>query len=475
MFKTSRGDPFTGKITIHNVTMNPSVFGYYISLKCEGKRVELREVNKCTGIDIEGKELVDVKKCDFTKLGVHEDASDFWDSVRLRAHNVIFKENKFQDGPYCSAGVEIVAIDNFDIEGNSRDDFNLSLYYSKHHTFRNKTFRNVHLLGLKDLWYFYVSDGKNSKVVFESCKLTGHLFKNRAENAELNNCTVSGKINFACLGGGNLKIDNLTQIGSAGGVECNFVNNDYDGSVVLKNCSFKSVSKFSSGGNFDISNCQFEIGGNVLGTYTWFSGEDVKITDSTFERKYEYTVHTKSRVLLSVYDLTLKRTTFKNVGSMFQTSISADRYSFNDVKSKVNIEDCSFDNAGSIYAKYDEFSVKNSYMNRVELDIWANNKNTSSSKTLFENCDFHRFCVICVGNNYEGIHYGPVAVRFKYDISQLPANLHSAISGTPTWQKVANVLKARISGSTDRVGYFLNLGNATPSNSHPSKFYGSYY
>ena len=75
-------------------------------------------------------------------------------------------------------------------------------------------------------------------------------------------------------------------------------------------------------------------------------------------------------------------------------------------------------------------------------------------------------------------YYGPVAVRFEYDINHLPTNLRSAIFGTPTHGKVASVLKTFIqngSFSTDRVGYFLNLGNATPSNSHSSKFLGNYY
>jgi len=109
---------------------------------------------------------------------------------------------------------------------------------------------------------------------------------------------------------------------------------------------------------------------------------------------------------------------------------------------------------------------------------------TTFSTTIFENCDFFnqdKPSLLTVVNRIEdnkegtGTHDYKTAVKFEYDMSKIPSDLRSKISGSPTPQKIGQVLKPFITGSTERVGYFINLGNDEPSNSHPAKFLGNYY
>lgn len=76
-------------------------------------------------------------------------------------------------------------------------------------------------------------------------------------------------------------------------------------------------------------------------------------------------------------------------------------------------------------------------------------------------------------NKFNGRVEGPIAVKFEYDMDNLPSHLR--YKGFTTIFKIKNALSRLIKGSRDRVGYFINLGDDEPSNSHQSKFLGSYH
>ena len=217
----------------------------------------------------------------------------------------------------------------------------------------------------------------------------------------------------------------------------------------------------------------------MLETDIWFKAYYANIENSVFEKKYVYVEYYKLRILLEVEVLNLKNTKFINTQSMCDICIRV-----NECKKETNIEDCSFMNSGRIYiASCDDILVKNSIIRGVVLNlIMMNDKNgyTASRQILFENCDFANgssfFPQLYVDNGIaESSFIGPFAIKFEYDLNNLPNVLKSRISGTPTAQKIAEVLKPFITGCKERVGYFINLGNRNPSNSSPAKFLGNYY
>ena len=133
------------------------------------------------------------------------------------------------------------------------------------------------------------------------------------------------------------------------------------------------------------------------------------------------------------------------------------------------MEKCSFENAGKI--RVDDFKFNGCSFQNTTFDL---SLLPSTESRLFKDCDFfHGFCYIRVLNKFDGSVKGPIAVKFEYDMDNLPSRLR--YKGFTTIYKIKNALRGLINGSRDRVGYFLNLGDDEPSNSHQSKFLGSYH
>ena len=433
------------------------------------------------------------------------------DKLSVVGNNVRMKETFVGKS---KALIEIVALKFFDFDCNLLTeeseffkDVKVALYHPTNRYINGQTF-NVNLKLLNE---FYYDDSLKFSDSLDCLTFTNCIFNGNLEVERYGVIIDSCKFGMPKYGDAKLKVSfinrkentsivlgmkNIKRTERYGSLEIEAGKGSYirlsdsnlsdvtfsgEGIVGVSSSHFSDCPEFSSSYNADffINGCVFEIDGSLLETDIWFKGKNVNIIDSTFEKKYEYATYSRCRVLLDVVNLMLKGSKFKDVGYMCHTSIRAHRR-----KNKVTIEDCSFENACSIHVKsYDTLLVKNSYLYGITFSIVVDatdvNNHTSSSKTIFENCDFHnRWCGINISNYYVDGYYGPVAIKFEYDLNNLPSNLRSAILGTPTHGKVASVLRNIIesgNSSKERVGYFLNLGNATPSNSHSSKFLGNYY
>ena len=534
------------KIKFHNAIPYSRFVG---KIECESGNVEFREVNGYEKMEIVAKNLVDVKKCDFTNMkscfdDVRRLEREKYDSVYaglvLVGGNVIFKENKFKDSVFEKPLVKVIAKNNFDIWGNSTDDFSLSLYCNKPLSFRNRSFGYISLLSAIQIknTYYIKKDEDHFNVTFESCNFYSEL-DTWAKYVELKDCVVySSDCRINCYDGklktngmlsepnerhnvniyeksGQIEINNwnnidcsiwllkgsLVKVKDSQKVSFNlehvnleidnyhYLNDDgyypFDaitdakmgclGKVKIKNSSFKTTNKsgfdrFIEEGyylNLDISDSNIEVGKSGDSNAIFLYAGRLKLTNCTFQAKYPYYIHEKNPYMICVRDeFEAKNTKFINTGKMYSNCINS--------SDKVRMENCSFESAGNMQVYDFEFNGCNFTDSTFDLVLISSDK-----PRLFKDCDFFqnrsRPCYIHLLNNPDGVLKGPIAVKFEYDMSKIPSDLRSKISGLPTPQKIAQVLKPFITGSTERVGYFINLGNDEPSNSHPAKFLGNYY
>lgn len=479
------------KVTLEDVRANSDGGRYNAVIDCRAKEILVTDVWNSKELLLYGKENVVLEKSSFRNN---------FDRLTLIGNNVRMKDTYIDRNN--TALVNIIALENFEFDVDKEASYTTALYYPKAYNVQDKRFGNLKLLknfeyddSLKfpdvsgaftftNCIFFKNFECEREGTVIDSCEFIG-------DNKVFN--TGSIKIENIEKKLGTLEIDTLYKrtitISNSHFERTSFGatrNRDY-GHIIIKSSSFKNIEKFSQGYlTFDISNSTFEIDGAVLDTDVWFHAYKVDIKNSTFEKKYPYQTHAKARILLDVsVGLKLKNTRFINTKDMCDVCIRVDRW-----ENEVYIDGGAFIDSGCIYiCRYKNLLVKDSTIHGVMLDLVVlsdgkDNNYSSSSQTLFENCDFFNAdkpSTIMLSNyiskgigGVDYVSWGPVAVKFEYDMRKIPSNLRNKI-GTPIPQKIGQVLKPYITGCKERVGYFINLGEATPSNSSPAKFLGNYY
>ena len=518
------------------------------NVECYSNSVEFREVNKYAKLEIRAENLVDVRKCDFTKVKscfnydkelIRKEDDMVSSDLVLFGANIIFKENKFKDSMFEKPLVTVITKDNFDIWGNSTDDFSLSFYSFKPYTFKNKSFGYINLLhsGQISRYYYIKEDEDRFNVTFESCNFYSEL-DTRAKCVELKDCIAyssdcrincySGKLKtngmlsesneernvsiyekggeieinnwntILCyinlLNGGLVKVKNSNKVAfrlKNANLEmdnCHILCDEYYssgsyniafsassdapsclGSVKIKNSSFKTtdvdgLSSFIEKGhhlNLDIYDSNIEVGKSNDSNVIFLNAEELSLTNCIFQAKYPYFIHEKNPYMIDASELKAKNTKFIGTEKMYSNCIYA--------TGKVEMEKCSFQNAGKM--RIDDFKLNGCSFQDTTFDL---SLFPSTESRLFKDCDFfHGACYIYVLNKFNGRVEGPIAVKFEYDMDNLPSHLR--YKGFTTIFKIKNALSRLIKGSRNRVGYFLNLGDDEPSNSHQSKFLGSYH
>jgi len=460
-------------------------YSYNAVIDCRAKEILATDVRWFKELLLYAKEDVTLEKSRF---------SISLDRITLIGNNVRMKDTYIDRDN--EALVNIIALENFDFDVKEYSNYRIALYYPKSYNAQDKVFSNLKLLRnfkYDDSLQFPEVSGA---FTFTNCQFYKN-FEDERGGTVIDSCEFIGDNKVSVFSRSNnmslmpLKMRNIrkdsgtlelyssgTMIGiSSSSFENTTFLGDEKSYFSIEGSSFKNIKKLASGGNFYIFNCKFEIDAAVLETDIWFKAYHANIENSVFEKKYAYVEYYKLRILLEVEVLNLKNTKFINTQSMCDICIRV-----NGCKKETNIEDCSFVNSGRIYiASCDDILVKNSIIRGVVLNlIMMNDENTASRQILFENCDFQNgssfFPQLYVDNGIaESSFIGPFAIKFEYDLNNLPNVLKSRISGTPTPQKIAEVLKPFITGCKERVGYFINLGEATPSNSSPAKFLGDYY
>ena len=460
-------------------------YSYNAVIDCRAKEILATDVRWFKELLLYAKEDVTLEKSRF---------SISLDRITLIGNNVRMKDTYIDRDN--EALVNIIALENFDFDVKEYSNYRIALYYPKSYNAQDKVFSNLKLLRnfkYDDSLQFPEVSGA---FTFTNCQFYKN-FEDERGGTVIDSCEFIGDNKVSVFSRSNnmslmpLKMRNIrkdsgtlelyssgTMIGiSSSSFENTTFLGDEKSYFSIEGSSFKNIKKLASGGNFYIFNCKFEIDAAVLETDIWFKAYHANIENSVFEKKYAYVEYYKLRILLEVEVLNLKNTKFINTQSMCDICIRV-----NGCKKETNIEDCSFVNSGRIYiASCDDILVKNSIIRGVVLNlIMMNDENTASRQILFENCDFQNgssfFPQLYVDNGIaESSFIGPFAIKFEYDLNNLPNVLKSRISGTPTPQKIAEVLKPFITGCKERVGYFINLGEATPSNSSPAKFLGNYH
>ncbi|MGP1438188.1 MAG: hypothetical protein ACTTKH_03855 [Treponema sp.] len=458
-----------------------------------------KEIIKCESDVIEASGIKEFKKgffCAREKINLNKFSIDnYIERLDLLGKNVSLKDTEIIH-KNSEVLIRIAALENFDFDIDERlEKSTLVLLYPKAYNFNGKNFSHLQLDGKGYSYGGLDFPDPIESITFTNCKFFTKLHNYR-NNTIIDSCEFIGenKVNFY-EGSIGSEIKNVEkklgklEVNAFGNSQAKISNSHFEhttfnvwGTLFIESSSFKNIEKFSSWGRFDISNCQFEIDDAVLETDIWFEAESANIKDSTFEKKYIYAEHAKARILLDTKELKLKNTKFINSKSMCNVCIKASKF-----ENETTIEDCTFVDAGRIYVRsYKNLLVKNSIIHGTMLDLVVmgddNVNYTSSSKTLFENCDFFdqaKPSIIKLSNYISStsggndFHNYQTAVRFEYDMSKIPADLRNKI-GSLTPQQISNMLKPFITGSTNRVGYFINLGNDAPSNSHPAKFLGNY-
>ena len=492
----SKGEVFLKNLTINKKLYNQSTVYLDATINLENIKGNTDAVIEFRSRDIDANGISGFKNVKFSceeninlnKLAVDEELKE----VDLIGKNVKMKNTEMVN-KYSHSEILVMAYENFDFDIDERFKYvKLRLFYPKAYDFNGRAFSNL------ELEYARVPFSSAGSITFTNCKFFGN-FRNERYGTVIDSCEFVGnneiesflyssdeevvglKIKNIEKRRGTLKIKHIGDNSSTEILNSHFEHTTFFGDCSIKFSSFKNIEKFSSYGSFDISNCKFEIDSAALETDIWFQSGRVNIRDTTFEKKYKYVELAKSRILLSAGELKLKNTKFIDTKSMCDVCIKTHH--------RFEIEDCTFVDSGRIIAeRYPIFSVKNSIMHGVKLllSVIPSDKvnYTTSSTTIFENCDFFnqdKPSLLKVVNRIEdnkegtGTHDYKTAVKFEYDMSKIPSDLRSKISGSPTSQKIGQVLKPFITGSTERVGYFINLGNDEPSNSHPAKFLGNYY
>jgi len=479
------------KVTLEDVRANSDGGRYNAVIDCRAKEILVTDVWNSKELLLYGKENVVLEKSSFRNN---------FDRLTLIGNNVRMKDTYIDRNN--TALVNIIALENFEFDVDKEASYTTALYYPKAYNVQDKRFGNLKLLKNFEYDDSLKFPDVSGAFTFTNCT----FFKNfecEREGTVIDSCEFIG--DNKVFNTGSIKIENIEK--KLGTLEIDTLykrtitisnshfertsfgasrNRDY-GHIIIKSSSFKNIEKFSQGYlTFDISNSTFEIDGAVLDTDVWFHAYKVDIKNSTFEKKYPYQTHAKARILLDVsVGLKLKNTRFINTKDMCDVCIRVDRW-----ENEVYIDGGAFIDSGCIYiCRYKNLLVKDSTIHGVMLDLVVlsdgkDNNYSSSSQTLFENCDFFNadkpstmMLSNYISKGIGGVDYvswGPVAVKFEYDMRKIPSNLRNKI-GTPTPQKIAEVLKPFITGCKERVGYFINLGNRNPSNSSPAKFLGNYY
>ena len=456
-------------------------------IDCRAKEILVTDVWNSKELLLYGKENVVLEKSSFRNN---------FDRLTLIGNNVRMKDTYIDRDN--EALVNIIVLKNFEFDVDKEASYTTALYYPKAHNAQDKKFSSLKLLRnfkyddslqfpdvsgvftFTNCQFYKNFEDERGGTVIDSCEFIGD--NKVSVFSRSNNMSLAPlKMRNIRKDSGTLKLySSGTMIGiSSSSFENTTFLGDEKSYFSIEGSSFKNIKKLASGGEFYIFNCKFEIDAAVLETDIWFKAYYANIENSVFEKNYTYVEYYKLRILLEVEVLNLKNTKFINTQSMCNICIRV-----NECKKETNIEDCSFMNSGRIYiASCDDILVKNSIIRGVVLNlIMMNDKNgyTASRQILFENCDFANgssfFPQLYVDNGIaESSFIGPFAVKFEYDLNNLPNVLKGRISGTPTPQKIAEVLKPFITGCKERVGYFINLGNRNPSNSSPAKFLGNYY
>ena len=469
------------KVTLEDVNGIDNV------IDCRAKEILVTDVWNSKELLLYGKENVVLEKSSFRNN---------FDRLTLIGNNVRMKDTYIDRDN--EALVNIIALKNFEFDVDKEASYTTALYYPKAHNAQDKKFSSLKLLRnfkyddslqfpdvsgvftFTNCQFYKNFEDERGGTVIDSCEFIGD--NKVSVFSRSNNMSLAPlKMRNIRKDSGTLKLySSGTMIGiSSSSFENTTFLGDEKSYFSIEGSSFKNIKKLASGGEFYIFNCKFEIDAAVLETDIWFKAYYANIENSVFEKNYTYVEYYKLRILLEVEVLNLKNTKFINTQSMCNICIRV-----NECKKETNIEDCSFMNSGRIYiASCDDILVKNSIIRGVVLNlIMMNDKNgyTASRQILFENCDFANgssfFPQLYVDNGIaESSFIGPFAVKFEYDLNNLPNVLKGRISGTPTPQKIAEVLKPFITGCKERVGYFINLGNRNPSNSSPAKFLGNYY
>ena len=471
------------KVTLEDIAADSNGGRYNAVIDCRVKEILATDVCWFKELLLYAKEDVTLEKSKF-------DIS--LDRITLIGNNVRMKDTYIDRDN--EALVNIIALENFELDVDKEASYTTALYYPKAYNAQDKEFCNLKLLSSfkydDSLQFPDVSDA----FTFTNCKFYKNFECERSatliDSCEfIANCKVSvcGKDGHSIV----LNMQNIKVDGRNGFVEIYtkdaavFVSNSFlhstkflgEGFVFLSSCGFGYTPLLADIRSISISDCAFKIRGEVLDTDIWLKANRVQIENSTFERDYVYQVHTKCRILLDVSEnLNIKNTKFINTGNMCDYLIRLGEWK---KEVELEIDGCSFIDAGKFLADcYNSIIIKDSTLQGSSLNFITRG---SSCQTLFENCDFFNtdkpskidiYNYFGSNNSYYG---GPIAIKFEYDMRKLPSNLRSKISGTPTPQKIGQVLKPYITGSTERVGYFINLGDATPSDSSPAKFLGNYY
>ena len=457
-------------------------YSYNAVIDCRAKEILATSVRWFKELLLYGKENVVLEKSSFL---------DSFDRLTLIGNNVRMKDNYIDRD--SAALVNIIALENFEFDVNEEASYTTALYYPKAHNAQDKKFSNLKLLRnfkYDDSLQFPEASGA---FTFTNCKFYKN-FECERGNTVIDSCKFDGcnKVRVCgedgysiALNMQNIEVDWEESLEVYTRNAAVFVSNSFlhatrflgNGFVYISSCSFGYTPLLADIRSISISDCTFKIRGEILDTDIWLKADDVWIENSTFERDYVYHVHTKCRILLDVSEnLNIKNTKFINTGNMCDYLIRLGEWK-KEVKSE--IDGCSFIDAGKFVGDYyNSIIIKDSTLQGSSLNFITRG---SSCQTLFENCDFFnpdKPSEITIYNyfGHNNAHYeGPIAIKFEYDITKLPSNLRSKISGTPTPQKIGQVLKPFITGSKERVGYFINLGDKKPSNSSPAKFLGNYY
>ena len=477
-------------------------------------------------VKLNGKNSVDVRESELScSSGVERDC------LFVGSQEVTFTNNRLND-----IWLNLDCESAFNIDGND-GEINLSLYYPKGYTFSNKTFSSLelrsesffpaefHAINNDD---FYVNDCtfKNNFVnkrphVTLSNPIFAGVFSYRSGQLQAYSypLKVKNMKSFATMKIANLKDDETAKI-SLTDSDIKGPVNDYGyplnipyvielGSktsldmentkiskivrlmevqpnaqvTISKNCVFSSIGKLmiGLGATLKIENDSSDLASNpkfFIDNTIWswnFSSYlnvgNLQMKKVIFEKDYSFTIHNKLEELIFARNATITDSDFKNIGDMCTIC----------VESRIcKIENCNFTNAGILYVLTSEptFSIKGGKFENIELHLSMSK--TDGSAVIFENVDFfYPDTRIMVLNKFgiPSVDYGPVAVKFEYDIASLPAEVQTRLGGVVNTARIKNFVKTKLlkESNTNRVGYFLNLGNESPSNTSSKKFYGNYH
>jgi len=476
-------------------------------------------------VELYGKNSVNVWQSDFDSVGNSDDKGIF-----VCGNEVTFKENTLHKKHLC-----ISCGSAFNIDEDVRS---LSFYYPKAYTFVNRKFSYLCLMGKPFTGCpFELPEVSNENFYVNNC--TFNRFVNGREHVILSNPTFIGYGTFLVAHSyplmvkgmkktfvekitvENLKEDEKAEIFLIDSDITSSSGRDYvihvghDASLRMKNTKFSQVDRLISAGSKAkveiLSNCVFQSigvlinGGNAslkIKNETTYPTNDPKflidgkiwnIYDSasspfyidvaslemegaTFEKQYEFAIHTKLGKFISTGSAKITDSNFINIGDMCTTCFEGRR--------ECEFENCNFVNAGIVYLATKEPLVKITDGKFENTELHLDMYKTDDSRIILKDVDlFYPNTNFMLTNRFmspdgSAVDHGPIAVKFEYDLDSLPQEIKTRLGATTvTPEIVKKFIKTKLFKTTakEKVGYFLNLGNDAPSNSSPKKFYGEYY